>query len=47
MAVDLPNGHPNLNFPPKYGEQTEAILSEAGFSAADLEGLKADNIIPA
>ena len=47
MAVDLSNGHSNLNFPPKYGEQTEAILSEAGFSAADLEGLKADNVIPA
>jgi len=46
MAVDLPNGNTNLNFPPKYGEQTETILSEAGYSAADLAGLKATNIIP-
>ncbi|MBT3916705.1 MAG: CoA transferase [Rhodospirillaceae bacterium] len=46
MAVDLPNGNSNLNFPPKYGEQTETILSEAGYSAADLAGLKATNIIP-
>ena len=47
MAVDLPDGQSNLNFPPKYGEQTETILSEAGYSSADLEGLKTTNIIPA
>jgi len=46
MAVDLPDGKTDLNFPPKYGEQTESILSEAGYSAAELDGLRETNIIP-
>jgi crotonobetainyl-CoA:carnitine CoA-transferase CaiB-like acyl-CoA transferase len=45
MAVDLPQGAPELAFPPKYGQHTRAVLAEAGCSAAELDRLEAQRII--
>ncbi|MBT3990175.1 MAG: CoA transferase [Rhodospirillaceae bacterium] len=46
MAVDQPEGQMKLSFPPKYGEQTEKVLSEAGYSKEDMDQLGQTNIIP-
>jgi crotonobetainyl-CoA:carnitine CoA-transferase CaiB-like acyl-CoA transferase len=34
-----------LPFPPGYGEHTDAVLAEAGFSADELESLRARGVI--
>jgi hypothetical protein len=34
-----------LPFPPKYGEHTQSVLSEAGYSSAQLEQLVATGIV--
>ena len=38
-AVDLPGTRDEFPFPPGYGEHTEAVLREAGFSAGEIEAL--------
>jgi crotonobetainyl-CoA:carnitine CoA-transferase CaiB-like acyl-CoA transferase len=44
-AVDLDDDPGELAFAPRYGEHTEAILGEAGFSAVDLADLKTAGVI--
>jgi len=39
MAVDLPDAEKNLSFPPGYGEHTNDILLEAGYSNTEIEAL--------
>ncbi|MBL4802542.1 MAG: CoA transferase [Emcibacter sp.] len=39
MAVDLPGAVTNLGFPPRYGEQTAEVMTEAGFKADDCASL--------
>ncbi len=45
LATDMNGGVTELPFPPKYGEHTRAVLSEAGYSSAQLEKLLAAGII--
>jgi itaconate CoA-transferase len=45
LAVDLPGARRDLDFPPKYGQHTRAVLAEAGFSAAQCAELGARGII--
>ncbi|MBK9349778.1 MAG: CoA transferase [Sulfuritalea sp.] len=45
LAVDMPGALRELDFPPKYGQHTAAVLAEAGFSAADCTSLKEQGII--
>lgn len=45
MAVDLPGGARELGFPAKYGEHTQAVLGEAGYSAVDCARLRELGII--
>ena len=45
MAVDVPGVATELRFPAKYGEDTLAILGEAGLTAKDCATLKKRNII--
>jgi len=39
MAVDLPSAATELAFPPKYGEHTRSVLTEAGCSDAEMRTL--------
>jgi crotonobetainyl-CoA:carnitine CoA-transferase CaiB-like acyl-CoA transferase len=45
MAVDLPGTAAEYDFPPKYGEHTDAILEEAGIGLEDRRSLRAEGII--
>ena len=45
MAVDMPGAVRSMSFPPKYGEHTQSVLAEAGFSAADCTSLREQGII--
>jgi crotonobetainyl-CoA:carnitine CoA-transferase CaiB-like acyl-CoA transferase len=45
MAVDLPGASKELGFPAKYGEHTQTVLGEAGFSAVDCTRLRELGII--
>jgi len=45
MAVDLPRASTELRFPPKYGQDTLAVLRETGCSEADCAALKQQGII--
>ncbi|MDP2132806.1 MAG: CoA transferase [Sulfuritalea sp.] len=45
MAVDVPGVTTELSFPAKYGEDTMAILQEAGLTAADCARLQEQGII--
>lgn len=45
MGVDVDGASRQLAFPPKYGEQTQAVLAEAGFGEAEQAALKAEGII--
>ncbi|MDP2132754.1 MAG: CoA transferase, partial [Sulfuritalea sp.] len=45
MAVDVPGVDTELRFPAKYGEDTMAILQEAGLTAADCARLQEQGII--
>jgi crotonobetainyl-CoA:carnitine CoA-transferase CaiB-like acyl-CoA transferase len=47
MAVDLPGGTREFRFPPKYGEHTQPVLREAGFSGAECRALADCGAIPA
>jgi crotonobetainyl-CoA:carnitine CoA-transferase CaiB-like acyl-CoA transferase len=44
-AVDPPGGVPAMRFPAKYGADTQRILAEAGFGAAEVEGFRRDGLI--
>jgi len=45
LAVDLDGAETTFAFPPKYGEQTRAILAEAGYDAAGIRDLTAAGAI--
>ncbi|MBI5793202.1 MAG: CoA transferase [Rhodocyclales bacterium] len=45
MAVNLPGATMELGFPAKYGEHTQAVLGEAGYSAVDCASLRDTGII--
>ena len=45
MAVDLPRASSELRFPPKYGQDTLAVLRETGCSDADCAALRRDGVI--
>ncbi|NOZ65713.1 MAG: CoA transferase [Alphaproteobacteria bacterium] len=45
MAVDVDGAVTELNFPPRYGEQTAKVLSEAGYSAQDCTALQESGVI--
>jgi itaconate CoA-transferase len=43
-AVDCPGGGADMRFPAKYGADTRSVLAEAGFSAAEVDGLIDDGV---
>ena len=45
MAVDLPRASSELRFPPKYGQDTLAVLRETGCSDADCAALRREGVI--
>jgi crotonobetainyl-CoA:carnitine CoA-transferase CaiB-like acyl-CoA transferase len=45
MAVDVPGVNRELSFPPKYGENTSAVLRECGFADAQIEALRSQGIV--
>lgn len=45
MAVDQPEAQQHFSFPPRYGEQTDAILHEAGYDAAAVAALRGKGVI--
>ncbi|MCC6211861.1 MAG: CoA transferase [Burkholderiales bacterium] len=46
MAVDLPGAAREFRFPPKYGEHTQPVLREAGFTDAECRALASAGVIP-
>ncbi|MBI1906102.1 MAG: CoA transferase [Rhodocyclales bacterium] len=47
MAVDRPDAPSELAFPPKYGQHTRSVLTEAGCSAAEIAALEHDGVVAA
>jgi crotonobetainyl-CoA:carnitine CoA-transferase CaiB-like acyl-CoA transferase len=45
MAVDLEDAADEFSFPPRFGEHTEAILTETGYAAGDIAALRGDGVI--
>ena len=45
MAVDREDARTRLHFPHKYGEDTRAVLAEAGFAQAEIESLAQGGVI--
>ncbi len=45
MAVDLAGATRDFSFPPKYGEHTDALLAEAGYSAGECKELRDAGVI--
>jgi hypothetical protein len=45
MAVDQPEARRDLSFPPRYGEQSEAILREVGYDEGQIVALRAAQVI--
>ena len=45
MAVDLAGAAQEFDFPPKYGEHTDAVLEEAGFDADTRRRMHEDGLI--
>jgi itaconate CoA-transferase len=45
MAVDQPGSRHDLRFPPRYGEQSEAILREVGYDDPAIARLRAARVI--
>ncbi len=45
LATDANGSVTELPFPPKYGEHTQSVLSDAGYSSAQLEQLVATGIV--
>ena len=46
MAVDQTDAQMRLHFPHKYGEDTRAVLAEAGFQQAQIDALASSGVIP-
>jgi itaconate CoA-transferase len=46
MAVDVPGTSREFAFPPRYGEQTQSVLREAGFTDDERRALAAAGVIP-
>jgi crotonobetainyl-CoA:carnitine CoA-transferase CaiB-like acyl-CoA transferase len=44
MAVDMPHAKRDVAFPPKYGEHTDQVLIEAGFTEAECKRLRAAGV---
>jgi len=44
MAVDMPHAKRDVAFPPKYGEHTDQVLMEAGFTEAECKHLRETGI---
>ncbi|MDP6110019.1 MAG: CoA transferase, partial [Rhodospirillales bacterium] len=47
MAIDQPDAVTELSFPAKYGENTDDVLAEAGFTTDNISQLREAGIIPA
>ena len=45
MAVDLPGAAGALDFPPKYGQDTTAVLAEAGLGAEEIQSLYGAGVV--
>ena len=45
MAVDLEGAADEFTFPPRFGEHTEAILTEVGYAADDIAALRGNGVI--
>jgi itaconate CoA-transferase len=45
MAVDHPGAPREFSFPPRYGENSEAILREVGFDNSEIDYLRAKHVI--
>jgi len=45
MAVDEEDGRSELDFPPRYGEHTDAVLREVGYGEGDLAALHESGVI--
>ena len=45
MAVDVPHARTELRFPPKYGQDTLAVLREAGCSEAECTALSQQGVV--
>jgi crotonobetainyl-CoA:carnitine CoA-transferase CaiB-like acyl-CoA transferase len=46
LAVDRDDARTRLHFPHKYGEDTRAVLAEAGFQKAEIDALASSGVIP-
>jgi len=44
-AVDLPGARQELPFPPKYGADTDQVLSEAGYAAGEIDALREAGVV--
>ena len=47
QAVDREDARTRLHFPHKYGEDTRAVLAEAGYGPAEIAALAGDGVIAA
>ncbi len=45
MAVDLEDAADEFTFPPRFGEHTETVLAETGYSADDIAALRNNGVI--
>ena len=45
MAVDIEGAEQELSFAPKYGEHTDTLLAEAGYSGAECDKLRSAGVI--
>ena len=45
MAVDLPQAQASLDFPPKYGQHTRAVLAEIGLGAGEIQSLYGAGVV--
>ncbi|HQY28479.1 MAG TPA: CoA transferase [Burkholderiaceae bacterium] len=45
MAVDVPGARTELGFPPKYGADTARVLTEAGYSADEVDALRSKGVV--
>jgi len=45
LATDIDDARAQLHFPHKYGEDTRAVLAEAGYARAEIEALAKEGVI--